>query len=212
MLKRWAFGLNRFIFIFHIFVFLLFIFISTIYLVQVSISALTLTRSQFLVHVQASLDGGQQVIYADFPPIVWLLLFKVGALVAAAVMRVFFHHGLLIPLFRTLFHQFVEVLLSMWASLCTCPSTNMPVHLVPILAIDIQGFQELLMLFVSPPALVSVLLCQRGNSPALLAVDIVFHARSLMIAHQFFLVLIIDIHIIFNQYIFLVAGLSVLIF
>jgi hypothetical protein len=70
MLERGAFGLDRFIFVFHIFVFLLFIFISTIYLVQVSISALTLTWSHLLVHVQASLNGGQQVIYADFPPIV----------------------------------------------------------------------------------------------------------------------------------------------
>jgi hypothetical protein len=87
----------------------------------------------------------------------------------------------------------------------------MPVHLVPILAIDIKCFQELLMLFVSPPALVSVLFCQRGNSPTLLAVWLVFHARSFRCVHQFFLVLIIDIHIVFNQYIFLVAALSVLV-
>ena len=68
------------------------------------------------------------------------------------------------------------------------------------------------MLFISPPSLVSVLLCQRGNTPALLAVDIVFHARCFMSVPQFFLVLIFDIHIIFNQYIFLVAALSVLVF
>jgi hypothetical protein len=67
------------------------------------------------------------------------------------------------------------------------------VHLVPILAIDFKGLQELLMLFVSPPALVSVLLRQR-SSPAL-AWLVFFNTRWFK---SVLLLLIIDIHIIFN--------------
>ena len=80
----------------------------------------------------------------------------------------------------------------MRASLCARPRTDVPVHLVPILAIDFKGLQELLMLFVSPPALVSVLFRQR-SSPAL--AWLVFNASWLKSVLP---LLIIDIHIIFN--------------
>lgn len=192
MLERGAFGLDRVIFVFHVFILLLFIFISTMYLVQVSICALTLTSSHLLVHADTSLiGGGQQFVYADFPPIVRLFLFKVSSLVAAAGVRgVLLLHAILIPLLRALFHQFVEVLLSMRASLCARPRTDVPVHLVPILAIDFKGLQEFLMLFVSPPALVCVILRQRSSLAWL-----VFKARWFKSVLTF---LIIDIHIIFN--------------
>ena len=145
------------------------------------------------MHAHATLIGrGQQFVYADFPPIVFLVLFKVSSLVAAAVRGVLPLHALLIPLLRALFHQFVEVLLSMGASLRTRPRTDVPVHLVPVLAIDFKGLQEFLMLFVSPAPLVSVLLRQR-SSPALAC--LVFNARWLKSVLP---LLIIDIHIIFN--------------
>ena len=88
------------------------------------------------MHVHTTLIHGEQFVYAYFPPIVCLVLFKVScSLVAAAVRGVLLLH----PLLRALFHQLVEVLLSMRASLCARPRTDVPVHLVPILAIDFKG-------------------------------------------------------------------------
>jgi len=66
-------------------------------------------------------------------------------------------------------------------------------HLVPILAIDVKGLQEFLMLFVSPPTLVSVLFRQR-SSPAL-AWLVFLNARWFKSVLP---LLIIDIQIIFN--------------